>query len=210
MEVLRYYGIGATVYFPLIATNTTDFISAVSFATGDIKLNGTNTTNTPTSLGNGMYSLVLTNTEMQTEIGRLTIIDQTNPKVWQDQAVLIQTYGSYSGSLPWDFTGNVNMTQILGEVESAELLWAGVQGLLPFTYVSSTSTTIVGTFATSGGRTPPVAGTLVGRTLICTNSEVPCAFTITGHSVAGSDHTFTVDPNVNPTFAADFNNLLVI
>ena len=91
------YGVSATVYFPLIDFGATDFESTpATFAAGDtqiIKDGGTaaNATNTPAHEGNGIYSLVLTATEMEATAISITIIDQTATKLFEDQAIVVHT-----------------------------------------------------------------------------------------------------------------------
>jgi hypothetical protein len=102
MEVERKYGASATILFPLIDFGATDFESTpVTFASGDtqiIKDEGAtaNATNNTTHEGNGIYSLALTATEMQAARIVVTIRDQSGPKAWEDQAVVIATYGHAS------------------------------------------------------------------------------------------------------------------
>ncbi len=111
------YGVSKTVYFPLVDFGATDFESTpVTFAAGDtqiIKDGGTaaNSTNTPAHEGNGIYSLVLTATEMEAETIVITLIDQTATKLWEDQAVLVTT--EFSGQL------EANQAIFIGEVDTA-------------------------------------------------------------------------------------------
>jgi hypothetical protein len=85
------------VYFPLIDFGATDFESTpVTFAAGDIQysIDGgafTNCSNTPAHEGNGIYSLVLTASELSGTRIAVTLIDQTATKLWEDQALIIQT-----------------------------------------------------------------------------------------------------------------------
>lgn len=101
MEILRKYGAGATLYFPLIDAGAQDFeATPVTFAAGDTKVSkdgGTfaNTTNNPAHEGGGIYSLVLTSTEMEAANIAITVIDQ-GTKAWEDQAIVIATYGHAS------------------------------------------------------------------------------------------------------------------
>ncbi len=109
MAELRKYNIETKIYFPLITRGSTDFdttidTSAVTFIEGDIQIsrNGnpfTNTIEFPEHIGNGIYELVLKNSEMKTPYAVVTIIDQDNPKEWEDQAILIDTFGNISAAL---------------------------------------------------------------------------------------------------------------
>ena len=107
MEVLRKYGAATTINFPLIDAGANDFESTpVTFAAGDTKIKkdegaSANTTNNPAHEGEGIYSLALTATEMQAARIVITIIDSAT-KAWEDQAVLISTYGNASAQHAFD------------------------------------------------------------------------------------------------------------
>lgn len=107
MEVLRKYGEAATIVFPLVDRGTLDFESTpVTFAAGDVKIiknegAAANTTNLPAHEGNGIYSLALTATEMQAARIAITLID-TATKTWEDQAIILSTYGNASGQHEFD------------------------------------------------------------------------------------------------------------
>lgn len=96
MELVRRYGIESTIPFPLIDADDTDFeATPVTFAAGDCKISKdygefANSTNAPTHLGQGIYTVVLTATEMAATAIILTIKDQNGPE-WEDQAILITT-----------------------------------------------------------------------------------------------------------------------
>lgn len=96
------YGVGATFYFPLTDRGTEDFeATPVTFAAGDVKLikdGGTaaNTTNLVVTETYGMYSLTLTAAELQCATAAVTIVDQTGTKLWEDQGLIIETYGNTS------------------------------------------------------------------------------------------------------------------
>ena len=107
MAELRKYGTATTILFPLIDFGGTDFESTpVSFAAADTQISKdegafANTGSTPVHEGNGIYSLALTATEM--EAGRISIscIDSAT-KLWEDQAILIDTYGHTSAQHEFD------------------------------------------------------------------------------------------------------------
>lgn len=102
MELLRKYGAATTVVFPLIDRGAQDFeATPVTFAAGDVKIikdegAAANATNLPAHEGNGIYSLALSATEMQAARVAITLIDQTATKLWEDQGVLIASYGGSS------------------------------------------------------------------------------------------------------------------
>jgi hypothetical protein len=108
MAELRKYGVGTTVYFPLIDRGYADFEDTpVAFAAGDTKISKdgagfANTVNAPAHLGNGIYSLALTIAEMTAAKIIVTLIDQTATKEWEDQAINIETYGNAAAEHAFD------------------------------------------------------------------------------------------------------------
>lgn len=114
MIYLGKYNQAKTILFPLVTKGSTSFTTGATFAAGDVKIikdegAAANTTNLPAHEGNGIYSLVLTATEMSAARIGITIIDQTSPKVWEDQAVLLETYGDASAEHAFDLdTATVN------------------------------------------------------------------------------------------------------
>lgn len=114
MELLRKYGEATTIVFPLIDAGAQDFESTpVTFASGDSQISqdeGTfaNTTNTPAHEGNGIYSLALTASEMQGARVVVTIIDSAT-KAWEDQAMVIATYGNASAQHAADLDDSVRL-----------------------------------------------------------------------------------------------------
>lgn len=143
MEILRKYGVQATFYFPLIERGVLDFNDDPAvFAAGDTKISKdggafNNTDNNPSHEGNGVYSLVLTATEMQAALNVVTIIDQTNPKAWEDQALVVSTYGDASAQHAFDLdTATVNLSAATEaqidaiETDTNELQTDDVPGLI--------------------------------------------------------------------------------
>lgn len=116
--LLKRYANSTIVYFPLIDKGAIDYeTTPVSFATGDVKISQdggsfANTDNLPSHVGNGVYSLTVTATEMSAADIIIIIIDQTDPKEWEDQAIVMQTYGDASADIPFDFSDGVNVTAI--------------------------------------------------------------------------------------------------
>lgn len=104
---LRKYNVAATVLFPLIGRGLSDLKTGATFAAGDVKIikdegASANTTNLPTDEGNGVYSLALTATEMQAARIVVTVVDQTAPKAFEDQLLLVETYGNASAQHEFD------------------------------------------------------------------------------------------------------------
>lgn len=156
MEVLRKYGESCTLLFPLIDAGAADFeATPVTFASGDTQVSKdegafANTTNNPAHEGNGIYSLVLTATEMQAARVVVTLIDSAT-KAWEDQAVVISTYGNASAQHAFDLdtaTQAVDVTSISGDATAADNLEADYDGT---GYNKSAST--VGTVTTLSGHT---------------------------------------------------------
>lgn len=102
MEILRERNRAQYILFPLVDPNTGDLVTGLSFASGDVTIQTSgsttpvgNSTNLPEEItGSGMYRLVLTATELDVDtVISVKISDQTVPKAWQDQVVLIQPFG---------------------------------------------------------------------------------------------------------------------
>ena len=108
MAELRKYNSATTVLFPLIDRDAVDFESTpVTFAAADTKIikdegAAANTTNNPVHEGNGIYSLALTAAEMQAARVVITVIDRTATKLWEDQAIIVETYGAASAQHAFD------------------------------------------------------------------------------------------------------------
>lgn len=102
MVILRKYGVQTTFYFPLVDAGAVDYeATPVTHTAGDTQISKdggafANTTNAFAHEGNGIYSIVLTATEMQAANIVVTIIDSAT-KAWEDQAIIIDTYGNASG-----------------------------------------------------------------------------------------------------------------
>lgn len=102
MYVLKKYGVTTKIVFPLIDFGATDYEGTpVTIATGDCKIMKNegawaNTDNDFVDEGEGYYSVVLTATEMEFATGVVKIVDQTGTKEWDDQSIVIDTYGHAS------------------------------------------------------------------------------------------------------------------
>jgi len=124
---LRKYGVQATVDFCLYKLDGTGLkIDAVS-ASGDVTLYrdeaAVETLDADAFVDEGaIYSLVLSATEMEAARIIVCIVDQTNPQVWLDKTLIIETYGNASAQHAFDLdtaTQDVNLTQIGGAAQSA-------------------------------------------------------------------------------------------
>ena len=107
MEVLRKYGVATTVLMPLVDAGAIDFESTpVTFVAADTQISKdegafANTGSTPVHEGKGIYSLALTATEMQAARISIVCIDAAT-KLWEDQAIIIATYGHASAQHAFD------------------------------------------------------------------------------------------------------------
>ena len=106
MAELRLYNTEDTTYFPLIDFEDTDFEKTpVIFEAGDSQISKdggsfTNTTNLPSYVGNGLYSITLSESEHTCKKAIITIIDQTPLALWEDQAINIETCGHANSQHP--------------------------------------------------------------------------------------------------------------
>lgn len=99
MVIRRPWGAAATIDgVPIIGLGESDYGSGFSFASGDAKVSkdggskanlGTLPAETPAS--SKMFRLVFTDTEMEASRIVVDIIDQSDPKVFEDQRVIIET-----------------------------------------------------------------------------------------------------------------------
>lgn len=106
MEVLRPKGVAADIHFPLVDKGLTDFDSGCTFVAGDVKVSKdgaafANTSNLPSHIGAGIYKLTLTASEMNADRIAVVVVDQTSPRDWEDQAILIATYADTYQAKVW-------------------------------------------------------------------------------------------------------------
>lgn len=220
MEVLRKYGAATTILFPLIDAGTNDFESTpVTFAAGDTKIikdegAAANTTNNPAHEGNGVYSLALTATEMQAARIVITIIDSAT-KTWEDQAIIISTYGNASGQHAFDLdtaTQSVNVLQISGDSTAADNLEADYDG----TGYAKTNSTI-GTATSVTNQVTADMTAISGDTtaanncesffdntgFTASNSTVGTVTTLTGHTAQTGDSFARLGAPAGASVSAD-------
>ena len=136
MAELAKYGTQTTFYFPLIDAGAADFESTpVTHASGDSQISKdggafANTSNAFAHEGNGIYSIVLTATEMQAAKIVVTLID-TATKLWEDQSIIIDTYGNASAQHAFDLdtaTQGVDVVSVSGDSTAADNLEADYDG----------------------------------------------------------------------------------
>jgi len=190
VEINRSYNTATDIYFPLVDFGATDFeATPVTFASGDTqysidKAAFGNTGSNPAHEGNGIYSLALTAAETTGSVIVVTIIDQTGPKAWEDQSIIIHT--GLSGQL------EANKAIIIGEIDNDTF---------------TASTTVCEAFTISPTTTEEtVADIFNGRTILFTDGV---AFgeqsTITDYVLANSKMKLTYDAIVStPDDASHF------
>jgi len=111
--ILRKYGAATTIGFPLITKGATDLTTAATFTAGDVKViidegAPANASNAPAHEGNGWYSLALDAAELQGARVIVIVVDQTAPKVWEDQVVIVETYGHASAQHALDLDADLD------------------------------------------------------------------------------------------------------
>jgi len=108
MPIERKYGVATTFQFPLIDRGTLDFENTpVTFQNSDSQISKdaaafANTGVSPAHIFAGIYIQSLSATEMQAAQITCTYIDITATKLWEDQAVIIDTYGHASAQHAYD------------------------------------------------------------------------------------------------------------
>lgn len=123
---LRKYGVECTVDFQLWDTDGASFQVAAVHAAGDtVRMldEGAegNTTNAFTDEGTG-YSIVFTAAEMTCARFVMYVADQTVPKIWLDESVVVETYGNAAAQHAFDLdtaTQNVNVSTISNDAVTA-------------------------------------------------------------------------------------------
>lgn len=112
---LRKYNTAATIDgVVLIEKSTGNFKSSPTLASGDVKVSKdggafANPTSLPTvtPASGTSVQITLTSTEMQAARVVVRFIDQSDPKEWEDQEVIIETFGNASATLAVDFSDAV-------------------------------------------------------------------------------------------------------
>lgn len=147
--ILIPYNTGATVEFVLIGSATAAFSAA-----GSGSLVGTNvqiskdggafatSTNTGTSLGSGLYQLVLTTSEASAKRVTVLVGVGTLGTVVEHQAIYLLTYGNASAMYPFDFgaaVASANLVQVLGTAAP------GSAGTLQVNLIPNQATATIGT-----------------------------------------------------------------
>ena len=101
MAELRKYGVETKILFPLIGAGNVSFTTGLTDGGADCSVMkdeaapGT-ATNDFVEEGGGFYSLVLSAAELTAARVVVTVIDATVPAAFEDQAIIIETYGHAS------------------------------------------------------------------------------------------------------------------
>lgn len=222
MAELRKYGASTTIYFPLVDAGEIDFESTpVSFASGDTQISKdggafANTGSNPAHEGNGIYSLALTSTEMEAAVVTVTVVDQTATKAWEDQALIIDTYGNASAQHAFDLdtaTQDVNVSQISGDSTAADNAesffdgtgYAGTNNVIP-TVTSVTNEVTADVTAISGDSTAAdnLESQFDGTGL--TGDTYPATQAQAGNIAIGTAATNTVPSGATVTTGTEVNS----
>jgi hypothetical protein len=129
---LRKYGEATTLDFVLYSTDGTSLKTDAVHASGDattMKDEGVeaNTTNGFVDEGKG-YSLALTATEMQAARIVIYLVDQTSPKAWLDEAIVVETYGHTSAQHAFDLD-TATQSVVVSDKSGFSLSAAGVDAV---------------------------------------------------------------------------------
>ena len=124
---LRKYGAGTTVDFNLYKLDGTGLKIDAASAAGDVTLYrdeaGVETLDADAFVDEGaIYSLALSAAEMTAARIMVVILDLSDPQVWLDKTLIIETYGNASAQHAFDLdlaTQPVNLTQMGGVAQSA-------------------------------------------------------------------------------------------
>jgi hypothetical protein len=112
MAELRVYADNTNprIYFPLVDFGNTDYEAGVTIAAGDAKYSidggawnnivGESSDDLFLAELEGVYSIKLDAAELTGKVIKFKIVDQTNPKEWEDQMVIVETYGNASAMHP--------------------------------------------------------------------------------------------------------------
>lgn len=125
MIIPRDYGVAATIDgIPLVARATTDYKANPTLATGDVQVSKDGgafaniaTLPTVTPASGRAVRISLSATEMQASRIVIQFVDQTNPKEWEDQFVIVETIAERIASKVVDtgatsqvFKGDTNLS----------------------------------------------------------------------------------------------------
>ena len=117
MADLRKYGVETRIYFPLYGLGTGNFIAGATIAAGDAKISkdagafanvvGETDDDLFVDEGSGLYSLKVDAAELQCAAAVIRIVDQTDPKEWEDIMLYVETYGNPSAQHGMDLSKDI-------------------------------------------------------------------------------------------------------
>ena len=103
MEILRKYATASRVFFPLVTLGSTTLLAGATIATSDIEISKdegsfgvVGASDLFVEIENGMYYVVVDTADMTCARFTIKVVDQTNPKEWEDQIIIGSTYGHAS------------------------------------------------------------------------------------------------------------------
>lgn len=107
---LRKYAAAATVDgIPLITAGSGDIKTTPTLAAGDAKISkdggalaNLDTLPAETPAGSGLVRISLSATELTAARVVIKLVDQTSPKEWEDQTIIVDTYGNASAQHEFD------------------------------------------------------------------------------------------------------------
>jgi len=110
MEIPRQYGVSTFIQFPLIGRASQDYCGSAIYASGDVRLikDGVGTgllsgTSGFFHIEGGEFIFFLADTDMTYRQIAVKIDDQTSPKIFESQTILVSTYGSVSAQHQFNF-----------------------------------------------------------------------------------------------------------
>ena len=209
---MRKYGTAATVNgVPLITRGAVDFKSNPTLSTGDVKISKDDgafanlaTLPTVTPASGTSVKIVLSDAELQCKSATIIFVDQTSPKEWEDQEIIIETFGNASAMHAVDFSDAVafGLSRLDDTVTSrmatftpltAQQVWeyatrtlsaAGVQAIWEYTTrtLSSFGTLIADIWANAVRTITDKTGFTITNT-IPTASDIKTALEATGSKI---------------------------
>lgn len=174
--ILAKYGAAFTFRVPMLATAATDQAGSSTWtpAAGDVKVvkdgSAASIGTLPSVVVAGagaLWAFALTATEMQAKEIVVTIVDLSSPKVIQDNAILIYTFGHASAQMPFDLgTATVSI---------------GIDGIADVSVSAGAQAVLANAMADGvldAARTDHVLAGSIGETLTSVNSRIPTSGTI--------------------------------
>ncbi len=112
MIVPMKYGVADVIQgIPLIEAGTPDYKASPTLASGDVKISkdgGTlanlNTLPVVTPASSADVKIILSDVEIQCKQAVITFIDQTSPKEWEDNRIIIHTFGHADAQQAFDLS----------------------------------------------------------------------------------------------------------